>query len=105
MKAISTKYHGPTNTRGSRISASDSDHNRITVSFNSELDTDANHDAAAKALCVKMGWTNHPLMRGCVSSDGYVYVFDAHSNRVRFTEDEKAKGQARERGERIKRMG
>lgn len=32
MKAITTTFHGPTNTRGSRIVASDQDGNRVTVS-------------------------------------------------------------------------
>lgn len=81
MKAIVTKYHGPTNTRGSRISATDLDGNKVTLSYASELSSEENHDAAAKALCVKMGWTQHPLMRGGLAH-GNVYTFDAPCNRV-----------------------
>jgi hypothetical protein len=86
MKAITTKFHGATNTKGSRITATDADGNRISVSFDHALDSEHNHDAAAIALCRKMGWTGHNLMRGGVK-DGNVYVFDAHSNRLRVPED------------------
>jgi hypothetical protein len=82
MKAITTKYHGPTDTRGSRYSASDADNNRVSISIDHENGSEANHDAAAIALCHKMKWDG-PLMKGAVKG-GYVYVFDAHANRVRF---------------------
>jgi hypothetical protein len=80
MKAIMTKYHGPTNTRGSRVSASDLDHNKITLSWDDSLDHDENHDAAAIALCRKME-INSGLVRGR-SQTGNVYVFDEDCNRV-----------------------
>ena len=73
MKAISTKYIGPSNTRGSRISADDGDGNKITVGYRSELNSDANHAAAAVALAKKMGWTGQ-LVGGSTKS-GYVYVW------------------------------
>lgn len=87
MKAITTKYHGPTNTRGSRISASDLDKNRVSLSYDDALNSEENHDAAAKALCIKMNWTRYPLMRGS-NKDGNVYVFDVADSRVLFTNEE-----------------
>ncbi len=75
MKAIMTKYHSATNTRGSRVSASDEDKNRVSLSWDDALNTDGNHDAAAVALCLKMKWTQHPLVRGHLKT-GNVYVFD-----------------------------
>ncbi len=90
MKSITTKYHGPTNSRGSRVSATDGD-SRIALSWDSALDSDANHDAAAKALCLKLGWANQSLMRGNHNT-GNVYVFDSHANRVRFTSEEQELG-------------
>lgn len=72
MKAILTKYHGPTNTRGSRISASDGDGNRVTVPYDRAARYP--HDAAALALCAKLGWGG-TLIRGSVAG-GNVYVFD-----------------------------
>lgn len=73
MKAIKTKYKGPTNTRGSRIIASDEDGNRITISYPYELSREAVHLAAATALCAKMGWTRD-LIGGSLKN-GYVFVF------------------------------
>ena len=72
MKAIFTKYHGPTNYKGSRISASDEDNNRITISYPYELSGEACHLAAALALCEKMGW-GRDLVGGSLKN-GYVFV-------------------------------
>lgn len=75
MKAIITKYHGPTNTRGSRITATDGD-NRISLSMDDALNHDANHDAAAAALCRKLKWGQCRLMRGEVRYKGeYITVY------------------------------
>ncbi len=73
MKAIMTKYAGPTNTRGSRITASDEDGNRITISYPYELSGEAVHRKAAEALCSKMGWDGQ-LASGSLKN-GYVFVF------------------------------
>ena len=80
MKAISTKYLGPTNYKGSRIKASDEDGNSITIGSPHEanMGPDA-HSVAALALCRKMGWTyqehrfTHLLAGGL--KDSYVFVF------------------------------
>lgn len=71
MKAILTKYHGPTNTRGSRISATDDDGNRVTVPYDHAARDP--HDEAALALCRKMGWTG-TLAKGSTGK-GAVYVW------------------------------
>ncbi len=86
MKAIMTKYHGPTDFKGSRITA-EAGSNRVTVPYDHALDADGNHDAAALALCVNMDWTQHHLMRGTLEnrqrqSIGNVYTFDDHGNRL-----------------------
>lgn len=73
MKAIVTKYHGPTNCKGSRITASDEDGNRITISYPYELSGEAVHRKAAEALCQKMNWTGS-LISGGIKT-GYVFVF------------------------------
>ncbi len=82
MKAITTKFHGPTNTKGSRYSAEDGDGHKVYVSTEFALNSEQNHDAAAIALCHKMKWDG-PLMGGS-TKNGRVYTFDAHCNRVRF---------------------
>jgi hypothetical protein len=73
MKAIFTKYHGPTNYKGSRISASDSDGNRVTISYPYKLSGEAVHRKAAEALCIKMNWTGELIAGG--TKNGYVFVF------------------------------
>lgn len=73
MKAIVTKYVGPTNTRGARIVASDGDGNKATVSYQYESSAEAAHKAAAVALAKKMGWSTK-LCGGGIRN-GYAFVF------------------------------
>lgn len=73
MKAISTRYHGPTNTRGSKITASDEDGNRVSIGYPHELSGEACHRKAAETLCAKMGWTGNLI--GGSTKRGYVFVF------------------------------
>ena len=73
MKAIFTKYHGPTNVKGARISASDEDGNRVVISYPYELSGEDVHRAAADALCKKMNWTGN-LVGGSYTK-GYVFTF------------------------------
>ncbi len=56
MQSIITKYHGPTNVRGSRVSAK-ADAGRIVLDWDHALNADNNHVRAAQALAVKFGWT------------------------------------------------
>lgn len=81
MKAIITKYHGPSNVRGSRYSASDEDRNRVILSADDALSSEENHDRAAIALCSKMKWTRHNLMRGHLKNSN-IYVFEDEAARV-----------------------
>lgn len=74
-KAIMTKYHGPTNRRGSRISARDCDGNKATISFPYELNDEGRHRKAAAALCEKMHWSGAAEMIGGGTSDGWAFVF------------------------------
>jgi len=80
MKAIVTKFHGPTDTKGSRISASDSDGNRVFLSKDHSLSDHEAHGKAARALLDKMGWQGE-LIGGYVK-DGMVWVFANSSYRA-----------------------
>ena len=72
MQAIETKYTGPTDSRGSRITAR-AQAGRISVPYDHALDFDENHDAAARALVVKLGWLGSWV--GAQAPDGrFVYV-------------------------------
>lgn len=73
MKAIETKFHGATNTRGARISATDSDGNRVYISYPYELSGEEVHRKAVDALCEKMKWTGK--MVSGQTRTGYVFVF------------------------------
>ena len=73
MKAITTKYLGATNTRGSRIKAFDMDGNSITIPYPHDLSGEDVHRAAAQALCAKMNWSG--MLIGGATSGGYVFVF------------------------------
>jgi hypothetical protein len=72
MKTITTKYIGPTNYRGSRVTAFDGD-NRITLSWDCSLDSEENHTAAARALVVRLKWTG--TLIGGHTKTGMVFVF------------------------------
>lgn len=72
MKAIITKYHGPTNTRGSRYSASDRDGNRAMVP--ARYATDDNHARAVRALCAKMGWSGKLIPGGLGKEIAWVFL-------------------------------
>ena len=80
MKAISTKYLGATNYKGSRIKADDGDGNSITIGYPHEasMGCDA-HSRAALALCKKMSWTaqadRQTHLIGGGTKTGYVFVF------------------------------
>ena len=79
MQAILTKYHGPTNSKGSRISAK-CDAGSVTISYPHELSGEAVYRAAADALVKKLGWTTdkgYPEMvcGGLPNQAGYVFVF------------------------------
>ena len=83
MQAITTRYLGPTNCRGSRIVAQCAAR-RIIVSWDYELNTEDNHKAAAKALIAQLGWDAmrwsggpRTWTMGCIHhtpKGGYVHV-------------------------------
>lgn len=77
MQAIRTRYHGPSNTRGSYISAK-CEAGSIRMPYAHELDIAGNHEAACKMLIKKMKWdTGHyaDMVGGEFAEDHY-WVFD-----------------------------
>ncbi|MBU6278593.1 MAG: hypothetical protein KGN78_05060 [Actinomycetales bacterium] len=71
-QAITTKYHGPTNTRGSRISATTESGLRHYYPYRYELNSEQNHRAAALAMAEHMGWSG--TWRGGAIPCGYAFV-------------------------------
>ena len=80
MKAITTTYKGPTNCRGSRIIATDSDGNRLTVSYDYAKNSEGNHQAAAVALCERMEWRG--VLQGGHTKDGMAWTWIGESYQV-----------------------
>jgi len=77
MQAIHTKYHGPTNHQGARITAR-CDAKRITVPYDHALSSEENHRAAAGALSNVLGWggdTYGIMVSGSLPSGGYAHTF------------------------------
>jgi len=73
-QAITTKYLGPTNTRGSRIKATAAG-GSITIPYDNAGSADSSHAKAAKALADKLGWDGLWTAGGLPSQDGNVYVW------------------------------
>lgn len=76
MQAITTKFLGPTNSRGSRIVAK-CQAKRIFVNWDYSLDLDANHELAATELSKRLGWDKAPYgkMVGGALPDGIGFAF------------------------------
>lgn len=74
MQAIQTRYHGPGNVRGSRVSAR-CDAGRVMIEWDDRLNIEENHAAAARALCGKMGWKDRKLVSGVLHDGTHVHVF------------------------------
>lgn len=73
MQTIETKYHGPSNVKGSRISATASGCKaRVILSYDHALNGEGNHQAAAAALMDKLNWTGRYV--GGHTKTGMVFV-------------------------------
>jgi hypothetical protein len=62
MQAIVTKYHGPTDHKGARISAT-AEAGRVVVAYDYSKNGEENHYFAALALIERLGWSH--LMERC----------------------------------------
>jgi hypothetical protein len=80
-QAIATKYFGPGNVRGSRVKAS-CDAKSIWHEWDSALNPDGNHIAAAQKLASSLEW-NGVWNGGCMAN-GYVFVMTARDSRDGF---------------------
>ncbi len=81
-QGITTRYLGPTNSRGSRIKATarKADRNNnwpemsLTVSYAYAGGSDTEHCKAAQALATKLGWSGLWIAGGKPEEDGNMYV-------------------------------
>lgn len=75
QKAISTRYRGPTNTRGSKIIAKAMDNAPRSMGMKYSLSTEGRHCLAAMEYARHMGWTGF-YVAGALA-DGNCYVCTA----------------------------
>lgn len=78
MKAIITRFHGPTNYRPSRIAACAEGVSRLYLPYDHALNASENHAAAALALAQRQGWLRpgYTLAGGGLPNGrGNAYVF------------------------------
>lgn len=74
MKAIQTRYLGPTNFRGSRIKAWAEGVGSLTIPYPHELSGEAVHRLAAEALCKRQGWPT-AIVGGGLPNGDYAFCF------------------------------
>ncbi len=74
MQAITTKFIGPTNSRGARIKATSGGGHTLTVPYTYE-DGHRSHAQAALQLARKLGWEGTLIEGG--TKEGMVFVFDS----------------------------
>jgi hypothetical protein len=81
MQAIKTKYSGPTNFKGSKITAS-CGAGKAHLSYDYSLNIDENHRAACKALLHKLNWNteHYSEMVGGQHGDAWYWVFNGGSS-------------------------
>ncbi len=72
-QAITTKYIGATNHRGSRVKAT-AYAGSVTVSWNDALGVEENHMKAAEALATKWGWFGKWVGGSLPDDRGYCFV-------------------------------
>lgn len=74
MQAILTRYHGPTNVKGSRISARYAG-GSIVRGYDHALNLNQNHEAVARELAAKLDWLDHfTLASGGLPSGDWAHV-------------------------------
>ena len=72
-EAIVTKYHGATDTRGARVTATACGGLRVSIPYPHELTGEGVHKAAAAALMEKAGLKGK-LVAGFMPNGGYVFI-------------------------------
>jgi hypothetical protein len=72
-KAIETRYHGPTNTKGGRISARSVDNPPMYREYDHGLHHSQRHAAVAKAYAEARKWPGL-YVAGYTPGSGYVFV-------------------------------
>jgi hypothetical protein len=84
-QAITTKYFGAGNIKGSRVKATASA-GSITLHWDNSLNTEQNHAKAAQALADKFGWPGRWYIGGLPNNNqDYVFVSALENDCLAFT--------------------
>jgi hypothetical protein len=73
FQAITTKFIPCANHRGSRVKAT-ANAGSVTLNWDHSLNSEQNHDAAAKALANKFNWVGEWHSGGLPNNEGNCYV-------------------------------
>jgi hypothetical protein len=74
-QAITTRWHGPTNTRDTRVRAT-CQAGSLTLPWDSNLSIAENHILAARALLTRLDWTG-TYYGGVLPNGDYAFVDEA----------------------------
>jgi hypothetical protein len=75
MQAIIVKFHGPTNTKGSRLKVDMKGFKSLEVAFPYEFDSIEAYDYAVKVFCIRNKINYSILVGGEMPKGERVYVF------------------------------
>jgi hypothetical protein len=76
FQAITTKYLGPTNTKGSRVKATAAA-GSVILGYDDAMNSQENHTQAALQLANKYGWKG-TWHGGGLNDGGYVFVCEGN---------------------------
>ncbi len=79
MQAITTRYHAPTDKLDSRVSAKTASGVRMIMDWNSTLNCEENHRAAARAMCHDLAWSTTFVSAGLSRDGDMVHVLTDHT--------------------------
>ncbi len=87
-QAITTKYFGPSNVKGSRVKAKAAA-GSIYLEWDHRFNPETNHAMAAKALADKMQWNGHYYQGAMPDDSGYCFVAVDQRESEEYDDDEK----------------
>lgn len=83
MQTITTKYHGPTDYKGARLSATTTSGIKRWFSWEYDINAHENHQRAARALALELKWGGQ-WVSGTLAGGAVVWVPVFHGEPVTF---------------------
>jgi hypothetical protein len=79
MQYIKTRYLCPTNQKGSRIKATASNGESLTIPYDYSMNEEPLHAKAALSLAARLGWAGHTFASGR-DDNGHIFVPVTYAN-------------------------